>query len=149
MADLTLAQLDDLEARMGHVGDVARASAALDDASAVIHAETDDAWVGDDGELVESIPSIVVTVCCKVASRVLENPEGLTSETLGPFSAGRANPSPDAYLTKNERRLILRAAGKSGGIGSIELESPFTSALSTLYAPQYGGGDPIPMIALP
>nr|MBP9053017.1 hypothetical protein [Ilumatobacteraceae bacterium] len=75
-----LAQLADLEARMGVVADEARARAALDDASALIRSEAGaEDWLDDDGNL-EVVPSIVVTVCCKVAQRVLTNPDGVTNE---------------------------------------------------------------------
>jgi hypothetical protein len=130
-----LASLDDLEARMGTVADEARALAAIDDASNLIHTVTNSAWL-DDGALIESVPSIAVTICCSVARRVLENPAGITSETLGPFSQSVSNSTADVYLTTSEQRLLRRATGGSA-VGSVTLESPYPlrGADSDVYVP--------------
>ena len=130
-----LAELDDLEARMGTVSDPPRAQAAIDDASNWIHEATNNAWIADDGTLVDTIPSVALTVCCAVARRILTNPDGITSESLGPFSQGQSNASSDVYLTKAETRILRRAAGV--GIGSITLESPYPLRVSNsdIYVP--------------
>lgn len=140
-----LAQLADLEARMGVVADEARARAALDDASALIRSEAGaEDWLDGDGNL-EVVPSIVVTVCCKVAQRVLTNPDGVTNETIGSFSHSLTSSSSDAYLTKAERRLVRKAAGSSL-IGSVELESPYRRySADDLYVSVAGGGDDLLM----
>lgn len=140
-----LAQLADLEARMGVVAAAARARAALDDASALIRSEAGaEDWLDDDGNL-EVVPSIVVTVCCKVAQRVLTNPDGVTNETIGSFSQSFTSSSSDAYLTKAERRLVRKAAGSSL-IGSVELESPYRRySADDLYVSVAGGGDDLLM----
>jgi hypothetical protein len=144
---VALVQFTELAARM-EISDTARALAAIDDASVLIHAEVNNVWI-ESGELIDDVPLIARTVCFKVVERVLDNPDGLTSEAVGPFSQSRATASNDVYLTSNERRLVRRAAGLQSGIGSIELETPYARTVdSTLYAPQYGGGDDIPMIAL-
>lgn len=130
-----LAEFDDLEARMGTLSDAPRAQAAIDDASNWIHEATNGVWIDDSGELVASIPSIAVTVCCSVARRILTNPDGITSESLGPFSQGQTNASSDVYLTKAETRILRRAAGI--GVGAITLESPYPlrAATSEIYVP--------------
>ena len=140
-----LAQLADLEARMGVVAAAARARAALDDASALIRSEAGaEDWLDDDGNL-EVVPSIVVTVCCKVAQRVLTNPDGVTNETIGSFSQSFTSSSSDAYLTKAERRLVRKAAGSSL-IGSVELESPYRRySADDMYVSVAGGGDDLLM----
>lgn len=135
MAGLALASFDDLTARMGEGVDSTRARVALTDASNLIHAETNNVWISD-GVLVADIPGIVLTICCKIAERVLSNPNGLTGETMGPFAEQYANSSNDVYLTRNERRLLQRAAtGGGSSIGSITLESPYPMrpALTDVY----------------
>jgi hypothetical protein len=130
-----LAELDDLEARMGSLADTPRAQAAIDDASNWIHEATNSVWIADDGTLVATIPSVALTICCAVARRILTNPDGITSESLGPFSQGQSYASSDVYLTKAETRILRRAAGV--GIGSITLESPYPlrAATSEIYVP--------------
>jgi hypothetical protein len=129
-----LATVPDLEARMGAVSDAARARAVLQDASNLIHAETNNAWVSD-GALIDDVPGIALTVCCAVARRVIENPSGVTSEALGPFSQSIASSSNDVYLTKAEKRTLRRAAGLGAGV--LELESPYPLRQSTtdVYVP--------------
>ena len=117
MSDPRCASLEDLEARMGGVQDVARAGAALDDASALIHLVSGYAWV-EDGELVEDVPGAVVAVCCSAARRVLENPLGVSNqtETITNYSHSETfvATSNDVYLTKQEVRRIRQAAGLAG-----------------------------------
>lgn len=124
MASLALAELGDLEARMGPQSDVPRAQAAIDDASSAIHAETNNAWIAD-GELVANIPGVAKAVCCSVARRVLSNPQGLTSQTLGPATEQMANASADVYLTKNEKRLLRRGLGGTSGTIQIDARIPW------------------------
>lgn len=120
----SLATIADLTARMGDVGDVSRAMARLADASALIRAEASpEDWLTVDG-LLESVPPLIVTICCGVAQRVLDNPAGLSAESLGTYSATIANSSTDVYLTKAERRLVRKVAGALT-IGSIEFQTPY------------------------
>ena len=145
MAEPALAQLTDLTARMGDVGGTERALAALADASAIIRAEagTED-WIDTEGAL-ETVPAIIVTICCKVAQRILTNPDGVTAEGLGSFNQSFTNASSDAYLTKAERRLVRKAAG-ANPIGSVELESPYRRySVDDLYVRVDGGGDDLLM----
>jgi hypothetical protein len=115
------ASLDDLEQRLGPAADAARAVAALEDASALIRAEAGQTWVTE-GVLDEDTPAILAVVCLAVARRVIENPNGVASETLGDASVSYENASGDVYLTAGEKRLVRRAAGVSGAMGSIDLE---------------------------
>ncbi len=124
-----LALGSDLTARMGDGLDSARAQAAIEDASNLIHEATANVWIDDDGALVDTIPGIAVTICCSVARRILTNPDGFTSESVGPFAQAMSNASSDVYLTKAEQRILRRAAGI--GFGSITLESPFPLRQST------------------
>jgi hypothetical protein len=135
MASPALATTDDLEARGVDTSDAARAQAALDDASNWIHEATNSVWIADDGSLVDTIPSVALTICCAVARRILTNPDGITSESLGPFSQGQSHASSDVYLTKAETRILRRAAGV--GVGAITLESPYPLRVSNsdIYVP--------------
>jgi hypothetical protein len=121
MAGARLASFSDLATRMGPVADVARAEAALDDASALIHLVSRNAWV-DGGVLVDDVPGVVKAVCCSAARRVLENPLGVSNqtETIANFSHSETfvATSNDVYLTKQEITRIRQAAGLFG-VGTV------------------------------
>lgn len=98
--------------------DLARAVAALDDASSLIRDEAGKSWVTEEGDL--ALPTGVdawradtlVRVCCSAARRSIENPEGVSQESLGGYSVTNSNASADVYLTSGERRSVKRAAGR-------------------------------------
>lgn len=130
MATPTLASLWQLQARMpGGVNDddVPRALAALEDASAWIRSEAGEDWL-DDSNVLETVPSVIVSICCAVARRIVDNPDGLTAETVAGWSGSRANASSDVYLTKQEKAMIHRVVG-SGGLTVVTLEGPYTPPL--------------------
>lgn len=142
MATPTLVDIWQLEQRIpGGVasGDLPRALAALDDASALIRVEAGEDWLDDDG-ILETVPAAIVSVCCAVVRRVLDNPSGLTSEAIAGYSYTQTNASADVFLTKSEKATIRKVMG-TGGLVSIELESPFTSPLPYDYR---GGYDEYP-----
>lgn len=146
MASPALATTDDLEARGVTTSDASRAQAALDDASAFIRdvASPED-WLDDDGNL-ETVPDIVVAICCRAVQRSLDNPQAVQAEGIGSYNVTFANSSPDVYLTKAERASIRRAAGLSSSLGAVTIESPYAPpAESDIYLDVVGGGDPIPM----
>src|ERR1041384_3753744 len=127
MAVPALASIADFEARLpGSLADsdMARAWAALDDASAWIRAEAGEDWLDDDNVL-ESVPGAIVAICVAVARMVFDNPGGATPESVDGYSYNRANASSDVFLTASERRMIRRALGRSG-LGAITLETPYT-----------------------
>lgn len=142
-----LVSLDDFALRVGGVAaaDEERAQACLDDASALIRTETQTTWVDDDGALEESIPDAVVTITYAVAIRAFRNPEGVRSESIGDYSVSYADGSTAVFLTEGERRMIRRAAGR-GGLGSIELESPWQPSAATV--PIDIGGDEMPWVTI-
>jgi hypothetical protein len=119
----------DLEARLGlPLGtlaeeDLARAEAALDDATALALAEVSPSraqrWTAD-------APAVVSLVVLKAARREFENPRGLTTEALGEHSVGLTDSS-GVYLTAREVAQIKRAAsGRSGGfVGTIRTPNPY------------------------
>jgi hypothetical protein len=148
------ASTDDLDARGVDVSNLVRAQTALDDASAVIRLEANTSWVVegavDFGDLADYLQDAIVTVCISVARRVLENPDGAESMTLGDASVSLANSSNDIYLTASERKIIRRASGR-GSIGSIRLEGEGVPNLSGAvfdgeWAHDQFGGDLIPWV---
>lgn len=103
------ADVADLAARIpGGIkdGDDDRAQAALDDASALIRAESGTDWASD-------FPDIVFTVTLRAALRAFTNPGGLQQESVQGWSGSFANSSTDVYLTSNEKRLVRSAAGRN------------------------------------
>ena len=146
MASPALATTDDLEARGVTTSDASRAQAALDDATAVHRdvASPED-WLDDDGNL-ETVPDIVVAICCRAVQRSLDNPQAVQAEGIGSYNVTFANSSPDVYLTKAERASIRRAVGKVS-LGAVTIESPYAPRhdLSDICVDVEGGGDPIPM----
>lgn len=143
------ASTDDLEARMGPVEDQARAQAALDDASTEIRAFTRRAWVDSD-EL--ALPTgadawkgdVLVKVCCSVARRVLENPEGFVANTIGGYNEQRSNPSADVYLTASERRDLEAVIGK-GGLWTMPTTRSFTDIPDVIECVNVDSGAPSTM----
>lgn len=123
-----LADVSALELRLGlEIGtlqgaDLARASAALDDASALVRAEASKTWL--DGDTVTA-PAQVVTIVVKAALREYRNPDGFTSEQLGDYSY-RTDQTGGVYLTDDERRIVRAAAGASGhGVWSPRTPSAY------------------------
>lgn len=116
MALPPFATTDDLDVRLppGVVVAEERKEAALADASALIHAESHEAWV-EDGALIATVPDVALTICCKAAVRALVNPAGATQESTGPFSTTHG----DVYLTGKERDLIRAASGGTGGLWTL------------------------------
>ena len=119
------AELADLEARLGRTfeedsADETRAQAALDDASALIRIEA-----GVDWDSIEAVDEIyrdaIVAITVAIARRVMENPEGAQSATVGDASISFGEISSDVFLKATERRLILKAAGRSS-LGYVDLE---------------------------
>ncbi|ANF30818.1 hypothetical protein A0130_03185 [Leifsonia xyli] len=104
--------------------DTARASAALDDATALALAEVTpaagDAWL-------TKCPPVVTLVILKAARREFENPRGFVTETQGERSATLAVSS-GVYLTAREIATIRRAAtGYPGGfVGSVRTPSSYS-----------------------
>lgn len=128
MESLALAAGSDLEARGVEDWDSPRALAAIDDVSALIHSETNNAWVdADTGALVADVPHLAKTICCRAVSRSLSNPEALQAEGIGSYSATYANSSSDVYLTKSEKNALRKEAGVSSGLGVVRLAAPYST----------------------
>lgn len=67
------------------------------------------------------LPSTAFGVVLSIASRGYSNPEGVTQETVGPYSVQRGPGT--IYMTKQEKSMLLRLAGV-GRAFSIETLSP-------------------------
>lgn len=142
------ADTEDLRVRLpaGLDVDLQRTQAALDDASALIHAASAEVWV-EGGALVDDVPPIALMICCKAAIRAIVNPSGITQEATGPFSATFG----DVYLTSKETGLIKQAAGGTSGLWTLSTtrSDPYTGDLQdvdgTLYV-DVVGGEPIPLM---
>lgn len=152
------ASLADLDARRpGGVTDreTARAWAAIIDASALVRSVANGkTWVNDAQALVD-VPAIEIlrAVVCAAARRALDNPDGVSSETLGAYSVALANSSGDVYLTQNEARQVRKAAGLTGVFtiattrdpDSVGLETAnIACADGTLTIDVEPGGEPLP-----
>ena len=120
------ASVDELADRVPggiEAGDEARAQAALDDASALIRAETGRSWVTD-GEL--DLPTgddewkadILAKVCLGAALRSFLNPDNRSgeSESIDGYSHSEqwSNSSPDVYLSSSEKAQLARTLGGGG-----------------------------------
>lgn len=135
MALPPLAPVSSLETRLGLAAatlsgvDLARAEAALGDASALIRAEAGKDWVGPDLVTITA-PDAVVTVCLHAALRPYRNPDGFSGESVGDYSyqyAATGDPV-DVYLSDEEKRVVRRAALGTAGpgfSGSIRVPSAY------------------------
>lgn len=110
-----LAEVSALETRLGlelgtlQGADLARAQAALDDASALVRAEARTTWLDAETDAVTA-PAQVITIVVKASLREFRNPDGFTSEQLGDYSYRTENTG-GVYLTEEERRIVRAAAG--------------------------------------
>lgn len=116
----SLADVEAIELRLGFEkgslqgADLARAQAALDDASALVRAEAGKPWLDEEGDV--TAPAQVVTIVVKAALREFKNPDGFSSEQMGDYSY-RTDQTGGVYLTEDERRIVRQAAG-AGAYGA-------------------------------
>lgn len=140
MAD-PLATIDAVEARLGREfagSELVRAEALLVDVSAEIYGLVgDDAFHDENGDLLDPVPAAVVAVVCEAVIRRVENPRGLTGETIGDYNwqANSGRGSVGMYLLAAERRAVRRAAGKLS-VAALQLQGdlpvPGTFDMNTL-----------------
>lgn len=130
-----LASLDDLEDRLGRTldgGELARAHAALADASVLVRAAAGRSWLDSTtGELTE-VSDLAVSVTLSAAKRAVDNPDGYVSERIGDYSYTRASAPAGGevggvYLTEEER-MALRGLRGAGGLATLSYirAAPFT-----------------------
>lgn len=113
-----LAEVADLEVRLRRAltgEETAAAAAALADASSLVRAEGRQDWWTEAGGL--TVPDAVVTVVLTAAKRAFDNPDGVVSETVGPFTRRRSDDSASgAYLTEEEKAIVRRYRATSPGL---------------------------------
>lgn len=123
---MALVDTSELTARLGRSLDgteTTRAANVLEDASRLVLNVGDSTWTDDD------VPDVVATVVLQVARRAFENPDGVTQKSVGDasvsYGGARQGGSTDGalYLTKEERRIVRKAAGVD--LTAVTLESPY------------------------
>ena len=113
MALPTFATLDDLEARVD-VDDTSQAEAVIANVSATIRAVTGRSFLdeGDPPAVIDNaaMAEVLRIVDVEAAARVVQNPDGVTTDTLGPDTKTYADPGPARiFLTKLEREMLDQA----------------------------------------
>jgi hypothetical protein len=129
---MALATTQDFELRHGPLLDVEanRVEALLADATGMIELELagfDLDWLDPDGDA--EPPAAVKAVCIQAAYRAWANPDSVAREELGEAARTyRGTDQADAlWLTKNEARLVRKAAGAgSASLTSIQVETPYS-----------------------
>lgn len=98
-----------------------QAAALIIDASGLVRDEADDDFLDDTtGDL--AVPDSVVGVVYGMVRRAVENPRGLTGETLGDYTwQSGGSSSSGIYLMRAEKRTIRKAVGKLS-VGTVQLE---------------------------
>ncbi|GAB1641765.1 hypothetical protein [Krasilnikovia sp. MM14-A1259] len=126
-----LATVEAMQVRLGGPpltgADLARATATLDDVSALVRLEAGVTWVAADGVTITA-PAAVVAVVIAAALRGYRNPDGFSGETIGPYSYQYAQGATSSYLTPAEARVIrLAATGSTGrpSVYTVRTPSPY------------------------
>ncbi|MCA6090950.1 hypothetical protein LE181_02015 [Streptomyces sp. SCA3-4] len=60
------------------------------------------------------LPEGAGAVVLSVAARAYANPQGIVSETVGPYSVQRPQSQAGLYMTRDERRSLKLMAGRGG-----------------------------------
>lgn len=112
-----LADVGSLEIRLGRTltgTEVSRATALLDDASALVRDVAGKDWIDPDTGELQSVPGSIKATVLRMVERAMRNPEGFSAESAGDYSYQRTGVQPGIYLTEGEERTIRRALGKTG-----------------------------------
>ena len=141
-----LATAAEVEVRVGRAftpEEYARATAIMQDVSAVVRQEAGRTFVNDEDELV--VPDAVRAVALIVARRAFMNPRGVSSNQIGGYSE-RVSESETMgiFLAPVEKRMLRAAVGKSTS-GTIGVPLAYRSPDTTVWAYASQGFDPIPM----
>lgn len=112
----SLATIADIEARLGHTiddpGEIVRAQALLDDASALVRYESGASYMLEDGSALDEVPDIVVMVTCTAALRGWYNPAGIEAAQLGAVSVRYGG----AWLSQSERDMLATLPPNNGSL---------------------------------
>lgn len=135
-----LITIAELQARTGQTyagTELAKANAAIEDASALVRQIGESEF--HDAAAALALPEAIRPVVVAMVRRALEVPTGaaagLTAEMVGAYSwqaGGRdgsgagSGPTASLYATKREIRIIRKAAGVST-LKSIPIETPYTT----------------------
>jgi hypothetical protein len=137
-----LASVTDLEARLGLDPDtlveanLARARAALADASALVRMEARLTWV-DEGGALTVVPDAIVRVVLGAARRGYLNPDAAVQETAGPFSRRLSESNTGVYLTKAEAD-IARRYRPTGQLWTLRTERDGDESNTIWYQDSFG-----------
>lgn len=144
-----LSEVSDLEVRLRRTlegEEIAAAAAALADASSLARAEGRQDWWTAEGGL--TVPDAVVTVVLAAAKRVFGNPDGLISETVGPFTRRRSDESASGvYLTETEKAIVRRFRSTSPGLWTQRTTrlDPGDEAAGTVFLEDSFGSELLPV----
>lgn len=131
-----LASFRDLVRKLGFTPEDAeadRAEALLDEASELIRDVADKTWLVTGTNALDAVPRRVARICAAAAYRAFTNPEGLTQRSIGDssksFDRSGVNGGEAVYLTPDEERAVVKAAGGSSFV-SVTLESPYSGTFT-------------------
>ncbi len=118
-----LIQVEDFEVRFDRdLSDKerTRVEALIDDASALVRSVAGVDFTDENGG---GVPDEIIPVVVAAVRRAIQNPDDLTSESIGNYSWQRDGGEPgNVFLTSHEKRVARRAAGK-GSWRSVELQA--------------------------
>jgi len=136
-----LASVADLTDRLGREVDDAeraRAEAALEDASALVREEARQ-------DFTTGAPAAVEAVVLTAALRVMRNPEGITSETIGPYSYKRRDQDADVYLSEAEKAIVRRYRQASRSLWTLATTREEGIGDDTIWAMDSNGVELFPL----
>lgn len=139
----TLASVTDLEARLGLDPDtlvdanLARARAALADASALVRMEARRTWVNEAGALT-TVPDAVVRVVLGAARRTYINPDAAIQESAGPFARRLSESDTGVYLTRAELDIVRRFRPSGGELWTLRTERDGDESNTIWYQDSFG-----------
>jgi len=145
----SLASNADLGIRVGETiaADDTRAQWFLDTASAMVRSYATKSWLNVDGVTLAAVPEEVRRIATEVAARVWGNPEGLSQETVGPFTARRPDLFADGFfLTGTEKSQLAKYRGSGFGLYTIGVTKG-DAYYDTIDVPVNYGGQPLPYYA--
>jgi hypothetical protein len=121
MARPALTTVEELERTVGAIpeADQDKALARLEQASELVRAYAGTDWLNTDQTALDGVPGAIPGVVCAIVERATQNPEGITSESAGPYSRSfGADAAARVYLTAGEK-AIIRHAIAAGPLGVI------------------------------
>lgn len=131
----SLADTDDLSDRLGREltdPEVARAEAALEDASALVREEAR-------RDFAEGPPPAIQAVVLTASLRVMRNPDGFVQEMIGSYSYRRREDDVSVYLTAAEKAICARYRQTGGnGLWTMKIQRDDPTERTIFYEDSYG-----------